>query len=79
MLFRSCRIEVSDEGSSRQISPDAAVHRERQWPAVRVEQFGFPTSGQQPPVLEEYHYSNIKTNVGLSDIDFDAANKAYGF
>ncbi len=46
---------------------------------VRVEQFGFPTAGQQPPVLEEYHYSNIKTNVGLSDIDFDAANKAYGF
>jgi len=46
---------------------------------VRVEQFGFPAAGAEAPVIEEYTYSNIKTNVGFSDIDFDTANKAYGF
>ena len=46
---------------------------------VRVEQFGFPAAGQQPPVIEEYNYSNIKLNIGLTDIDFDTDNKAYGF
>lgn len=47
---------------------------------IRVEQFGFPvTQGGQPPVIEEYTYSNIKTNIGLSDLDFDTKNQAYGF
>ena len=46
---------------------------------VRVEQFGFPAAGAQPPVIEEYTYSNIKTNVGLGDLDFDTSNQAYGF
>jgi outer membrane lipoprotein-sorting protein len=46
---------------------------------VRVEQFGFAAQGAQPPVIEEYTYSNIKTNVGFGDIDFDTENQAYGF
>ena len=46
---------------------------------VRVEQFSFPAAGQQPPIVEEYNYTNIKTNVGFTDIDFDDNNKAYGF
>lgn len=46
---------------------------------VRVEQFGFPAAGAQPPVIEEYTYTNIKTNVGFTDIDFDTANQTYGF
>jgi hypothetical protein len=46
---------------------------------VRVEQFGFPTAGQQPPIVEEYNYTNIKTNLGFTDADFDTDNKAYGF
>ncbi len=46
---------------------------------VRVEQFGFPAAGAQPPVIEEYTYSNVKTNVGFGDLDFDTENKAYGF
>jgi len=46
---------------------------------VRVEQFGFAAEGAQPPVIEEYTYSNIKTNVGFGDLDFDTDNKAYGF
>ena len=46
---------------------------------VRVEQFGFPAKADKLPIIEEYTYSNIKSNPGLSDLDFDPANKAYGF
>ncbi len=47
---------------------------------VRVEQYGWPNrNGQQPPKIEEYTYSNIKTNVGLTDFDFDRRNKSYRF
>lgn len=46
---------------------------------VRVEQFGFPAAGAQPPIIEEYTYSNIKTNLGFGDLDFDTSNQAYGF
>lgn len=47
---------------------------------VRVEQYGWPTrAGQQPPILEEYTYSDIKTNVGLGDADFDHRNPQYKF
>ncbi len=46
---------------------------------VRVEQFGFPAAGQQPPIVEEYNYTNIKTNLGFTDADFDHKNKAYNF
>ena len=46
---------------------------------IRVEQFGFPAAGQQPPIVEEYNYTNIKTNLGFTDLDFDDNNKAYGF
>ena len=47
---------------------------------VRVEHLGFPAKdGAQPPILEEYTYSNVRTNIGLGDQDFDKDNKAYGF
>ena len=47
---------------------------------VRVEQYGFPAmAGQQPTLLEEYTYWNIRANVGLTDQDFDAENPNYGF
>ena len=47
---------------------------------VRVEQNGYPPkSGGQPPIVEEYTYSGIKTNVGLGDGDFDARNPKYVF
>jgi outer membrane lipoprotein-sorting protein len=65
--------------------PHAKFHLTRMYVAketglpVRVEQFGFPAAGAQPPVIEEYTYSNIKINVGFSDVDFDTANQAYGF
>ncbi len=47
---------------------------------VRVEQLDFPAkAGDQPSVLEQYTYMDLKTNVGLGDIDFDTKNKAYKF
>jgi hypothetical protein len=35
--------------------------------------------GGKPELLEEYTYSNIKLNVGLTDKDFDPDNKEYHF
>lgn len=46
----------------------------------RVEQFGFPQKGDKtPPLVEEYTYTKLKTNVGLRDLDFDVKNPNYAF
>ena len=42
---------------------------------IRVEQYGFPRSpGGPAPLVEKYTYTNIKTNVGLGNQDFDPRN-----
>ncbi len=47
---------------------------------LRVEQFDFPLrDGQDPPLVEQYNYINVKCNVGLTDRDFDPRNKDYNF
>lgn len=47
---------------------------------VRYAAYTWPkVPGQQPEVLEEYTYQDIKFNVGLTDADFDANNAEYGF
>lgn len=47
---------------------------------VRIENFGFPRDpAQQPPLVEEYTYLDVSTNVGLADQDFDSRNPAYQF
>ena len=47
---------------------------------VRVAHFGFPDGRREnPPLLEEYTYTNVATDVRLRDIDFDIRNPAYGF
>jgi len=47
---------------------------------VRVEQYGYPERpGGKPPLLAEYTYWNVRTNVGLKDIDFDRKNPQYKF
>lgn len=47
---------------------------------IRVEQLGFPTkSSKSPPIVEEYTYGKIKTNVPLGDRDFDPKNPRYAF
>jgi hypothetical protein len=46
----------------------------------RVEQYGFPRNGQgEPPLIEEYTYSNLKANVNLSGHDFSPRNPNYRF
>ena len=48
--------------------------------AIRVEQLGFPQQGaKEPPVIEEYTYGSLKTNVKLTDYDFDVKNKTYKY
>ncbi len=47
---------------------------------IRVEQLGFPQQGDKtPPVIEEYTYSKIRTNVPLADVDFSIKNPSYAF
>ncbi len=47
---------------------------------VRVQSLGFPAkTGDKQETIEDYFYSKLKTNVGLSDKDFDVENPAYGF
>lgn len=45
----------------------------------RVEQYGFPGKKGEPPLVEEYTYSQLKLNVGLSDKDFDTKNPSYAY
>lgn len=46
---------------------------------LRYTAFGWPEDGDSPPLLESYTYSNVKLNVGLSDIDFDPKNPEYKY
>lgn len=47
---------------------------------VRLENYAFPTANNpQPQLYEEYTYSNIRVNVGLTDADFDRKNPKYKF
>lgn len=47
---------------------------------VRYESYLWPKQPGDEPLLEEqYNYSDIKLNVGLSDTDFDPGNKDYHF
>jgi hypothetical protein len=47
---------------------------------IRFEAYNWPTEKDGPGDLaEEYSYMNLRLNVGLRDIDFDAANPNYSF
>jgi hypothetical protein len=47
---------------------------------VRYCAYSWPTtSGGEPVLLEEYTYQNIKTNIGLTDADFEQSNTKYNF
>lgn len=47
---------------------------------VQAENFGWPTESESdPPLLERYSYSEIRTNPGLTDGEFDRSNPAYRF
>jgi hypothetical protein len=47
---------------------------------VRYAAYSWPlTDGGEPALLEEYTYTNVKLNVGLTDADFDPDNPAYNY
>ncbi len=47
---------------------------------IRFEAYDWPKSKRaEPELAEEYTYTGLKLNVGLSDLDFDVANSAYSF
>ena len=48
--------------------------------AFGCQQLGYPTKNdKKPPVIEEYFYTKIKTNLKLTDADFDKNNSSYAF
>jgi hypothetical protein len=47
---------------------------------LRFEAYDWPRrEGEAPPLVEEYTYTDVQLNVGLSDHDFDPSNKTYSF
>lgn len=47
---------------------------------IRYEGYGWPNRpGQEPELVEEYTFMNLRTNIGLKDRDFDPANGQYSF
>lgn len=47
---------------------------------IRVQQYNFPRkSGDELELHEEYTYLKVKTNVGLTDLDFDVTNPNYNY
>lgn len=47
---------------------------------IRYGAYDWPESpGDEPEVVEEYTYHDLKINVGLCDEDFSAENRKYGF
>ena len=47
---------------------------------LQYRSFGWPEDdAESPPLQESYTYNNIKTNVGLTDTDFDYQNSSYNF
>ncbi len=80
---RSCMlIEATHPRLSRSYSfhkVKVYIDREHGLP-IRFEAYDWPKSpGAEPELVEEYTYSDLKTDVGLSDVDFDAANPRYAF
>ena len=47
---------------------------------IRYAAYSWPaTAGGEPILEEEYTYLDVKVNVGLTELDFDADNPAYEF
>ena len=76
------RIEVSHPRPRRQFR----FHKTILWIddessiAVRLQQFGFPVrSGAEAPIVEDYAFTDLHTNVRISDRDFDENNPKYNY
>jgi hypothetical protein len=68
------RVEVTHHNRLPEIEYQTArlLFDKRSKLPIHVERYGWPESaGEEPPLMEEYDYSNVHTNVGLTDADFD--------
>ena len=54
------------------------IDMERMIP-IRLATWDWPLAEQEPPLIEEYIYHNIRLNPGLKDLDFDPRNPAYNY
>lgn len=46
---------------------------------IRIQEFSPPQGGGRPPLLSDYTYLNVRTDVGMTAFDFDRRNSRYGF
>ncbi len=47
---------------------------------LRIQNYGYPQqAGVDPPLVEDYAYTGLKTNLGLKPLDFSKTNPAYRF
>ncbi|MCA8987796.1 MAG: DUF1571 domain-containing protein [Planctomycetaceae bacterium] len=79
----SCRVvETSHPTPRRQFKFSTTrlyLDKETDLP-IRCECYGFPLKeGDPAPLLEEYTYTNLRTNIGFTDFDFDSKNPSYQF
>jgi hypothetical protein len=65
---------------------DFPFHTTRLWVddesgiAIGIQQLGFPGKGEkEPPLIEEYFYGKLKTNLKFTEADFDKNNPGYSF
>lgn len=76
-LIRVLRSNPSGEADDFSLA-EITVDNERQM-IVQYRAFGWPVEGPIRPLLESYGYYDLKTNVGLTDADFDTKNPQYAF
>jgi hypothetical protein len=80
-LIQVKRSQPSDKPDDFSLA-EICIDRTRNLP-IRYTAYGWPKDGQSPdtkmPLLESYTYLNIKTNVGLTELDFDPTNPEYQF
>lgn len=76
-LIRVLRSNPSGEADDFSLA-EITVDDERQM-IVQYRAFGWPVEGPTRPLLESYGYYDLKTNVGLTDADFDTKNPQYAF
>lgn len=59
----------------------ARIYLDDQWNMpVAFEAYLWPEEeGGEPTLLEKYYYTDLKLNVGLTDLDFDPDNEAYNY
>ncbi|TWU57578.1 DUF1571 domain-containing protein [Rubripirellula reticaptiva] len=77
-LIQVRRREPSDSEDDFSVA-EIVVDPQRQL-ILSYRSFGWPEQlGDEPPLLESYAYHDLKTNVGLTETDFDTKNSNYGF